>query len=513
MQYLTNIDLNKNQLINAVIQPLATAPSNPAMAQIYYDTTDKVMYQYNGTDWVAVGESVTYELELGTVASNAVPINLVCSDGTTDTVYIKGTGGAVITKDGESIVIEAGGAGTTYTFSGAMSGDNFVITITPSAGDAQTITVPLSNYVKNTLKINGKALTGDITLTTNDIESSGGKTIDALLAEKVDKTLTVNGKALSSNVTLGASDINTAGGDSVEAVLQEKVDKEAGKGLSTNDYNNTEKALVAGALQTTDLATATGTSTVTAMTQKAVTDALNLKVDVEAGKGLSTNDFTNAYKALVDGAVQKDGTVAMEANFSLGTHKITNLGNGTADADAVNYKQLQDAIAALGTVFDLKGTKATVGDLPASGNTAGDVWYVTAESRGYVWISNGTTNVWEPFAPAMDLSGYLEIADLATATGAGTTTAMTQKATTDALALKLDKTDATPIAFEDITMSGTSANIDVDGDIVAITVKDSSTGEVVIADITHTGDGTATVIVATTPVNPLSIRVLYMEEV
>ena len=42
---LTNLDLNKNELQNAVIQPLATAPANPKLGQIYTNSQDKVIYR------------------------------------------------------------------------------------------------------------------------------------------------------------------------------------------------------------------------------------------------------------------------------------------------------------------------------------------------------------------------------------------------------------------------------------------------------------------------------------
>ena len=59
MDFLTNLNLNKNELQNARIQNLATAPQNPVEGQIYYNTTDKTIYKFDGVQWSAMGSSYT----------------------------------------------------------------------------------------------------------------------------------------------------------------------------------------------------------------------------------------------------------------------------------------------------------------------------------------------------------------------------------------------------------------------------------------------------------------------
>lgn len=51
---LVNLDMNKNQLLQAVMQA-GDAPANPTAGQFYYNTTEKHAYVYNGTAWELMG--------------------------------------------------------------------------------------------------------------------------------------------------------------------------------------------------------------------------------------------------------------------------------------------------------------------------------------------------------------------------------------------------------------------------------------------------------------------------
>lgn len=156
-------------------------------------------------------------------------------------------------------------------------------------------------------------------------------TISAVIAGKAGiQGVKVNGTEITPDSSSNKVDINVpivaqTTGTSTSEIMSQKATTDAldlkanSSTLSTvatsgsyNDLSN--KPSIPSVVQVT------GTSTSDVMSQDAVTTQLGTKVDQVSGKDLSTNDFTNAYKTKLDGlrkvSVQGYDMILAAANWS-----------------------------------------------------------------------------------------------------------------------------------------------------------------------------------------------------
>lgn len=228
------------------------------------------------------------------------------------------------------------GKGTGSNYGHVKLSDSTTATTAAASGGTAATPKAVSDALKAAKSYADGLDTGvsDVTVDGTSVVTGGVAAVD--LSGKVPTTRTINGLQLNKDISIGASNIGSIGLDTgnqtlvddletLDGAIDNKVDKVTGKSLSTNDYTTTEKNKLAGIAagaevnvqsdwsQTDTTAddyiknkptipsavtvdSALSSTSTNPVQNKVIKGALADKVDVESGKGLSTNDYTTTEK-------------------------------------------------------------------------------------------------------------------------------------------------------------------------------------------------------------------------
>lgn len=244
IKHLVDLDLNKNQILNAVVQNLAVAPSSPSEGQIYWSTADDTLYVWNedGSAWIDLGSSGVTNLSYTAATTSGT---VTSSTGTNATIPLAdGTNAGLMTAAEKTVV---------GSQSGTNTGDN--ATNTQYSGLVSNISTNLSE--------------GTSTTTTVDVNSSDG-----------------------TNATLAAASSTRAG-----VMSKAKFDEVTANTLKTSDINHnvsTNLSVDSITATTLDIASSDGTD---ATIPSATTDDAGLlsaaKFDEIVANSLKTSDINH----------------------------------------------------------------------------------------------------------------------------------------------------------------------------------------------------------------------------
>ena len=456
--FLSNIDLNKNQLLNHTLHNATSNPSSPSEGQIYYNTsTDKVLV-YNGSAWVSIAGDI--ESVSTTTASQLTVTNGTGPDVSLAIVTGAVANGGTALATGDQIydfVIGQNYSTTTGTVTSVTSGNANTITIGGTAADP-------------TVAANTAAVTnGSTNLATGD-------QIYDFVVGYADPSGTDN----STNVTLaGSLDYITISG---QVITRNAID------LAT-DVTGTLPIAKGGTGQTTAAAAANAllnTSQGGSLTIGDGSDSIVIPGDLTVTGTTTTN---NVETVSTSNGVIFEGNAADENELTLLA--------GTLTADRT--VTLPNATGTVALTSDISDNTITI--------TAGNV----LDGGGTFTLNGSATEITIHHADtssqaSVNNSGVTVIQDITLDTYGHVSVLGSVDLTSGINSLIDTKISATGYAT---TITDTATITHSLGTDVIIQLYDITTGETVYADVDRINSTQATITFASTPTN--SIRVLVQQ--
>ena len=344
--FVTGINLNKNELQNARVHNLSSAPSSPVAGQIYFDTTANVLYFYDGTSWVPASGSTE-------VIQDVIGSSVIGGTGLTST-YVDASGETTIDLDNTAVT--HGSYGSTAAKTVSFTVDQQGRLTAASEQDIQITTsqvTGLQEFIEDS--VNTVVAAGEGIDVSYD-DAGNTYTVSAEDASDTNKGIasfsSTDFTVTSGNVELNDESIQ----DTVGAMLTGNT--ESGITVTYQDLDGTIDFSVDDQFPshtTSDLSEGTNLY----YTAERVQDDVNTALVAGTGLDKTYNDGAGTITIDIDSTVTtNDGTqtltnktlgssTSLGADLNAATYKITSLGTPTSDADAATKAYVDARVAGM----------------------------------------------------------------------------------------------------------------------------------------------------------------------
>jgi hypothetical protein len=224
-KFLTNLDLNTNELLNGVIQNLGTDPVSGKAGQVYYNTSDQKLKYYNGgaSAWQYVGNS-NEEIEdlIADLIDAGTGISVNYNDGSSSLV-IANTGVVSVAGTVNEVDVSASAGNVTISLPSTINANTTGNAATATALETAR-TISLGGDLSGSASFNG---TSDITISAtvqpNSVALGTDTTGDYVASASAGNGINISGSGEGAALTITNTGVLSVAGTNNEITVSASV--------------------------------------------------------------------------------------------------------------------------------------------------------------------------------------------------------------------------------------------------------------------------------------------------